>query len=81
MPAIPSKSLGVLWVYMENIDSWKSVERILLEGELTKWFGEQGVSATGASRAVSLLDATVLLAEPRPSRWNRKGDFGVQERC
>ena len=77
MHAIPSKSLGVLWVYMENIDSWKSAERILLEGELTKWFGEQGVSATGASRAVSLLDATVLLAEPRPSRWNRKGDFGV----
>ena len=66
---------------MENIITAKSAERVSLEGELTKWFGEQGVSATGASRAVKLLDASVLLAEPRPSRWNRRGSFGVQERC
>ena len=59
----------------------KSADRISLEGELQKWFGEQGVSEEGATRAVQLLDASTLLAQPRPSRWNRRGNFGVQERC
>lgn len=42
---------------------------------------KQGVSEEGSARAVQLLDARTLLAQPRPSRWNRRGEFGVQERC
>lgn len=48
---------------------------------MENWFTGQGVSSEGASRAVRLLDATALLAQPRLSRWNRRGNFGVQERC
>ena len=66
---------------MDIGSSCKSATRISLEGELEKWFGRQGVSKEGASRAVQLLDANTLLAQPRPSRWNRRGTFGVQERC
>ena len=66
---------------MENNDSGKSVERVSLEGELQKWFAGQGVSSTGPTRAVQLLDASVLLAQPRPSQWNQRGDFRVHERC
>jgi hypothetical protein len=68
-------------VYMERSCDWATAERVLLESELRIWFGKQGVSEVGASRAVQLLDASSLLAEPRPSRWNRRGNFGVQERC
>ena len=81
MPSHPSESQGGGRVYMENIGPGKSADRVCLEGELQKWFTGQGVSVEGASRAVQLLDAEVLLAQPRPSRWNRKGEFGVQERC
>ena len=73
-----------LWVgpaYMENSGSCKSAERISLEAVLQRWFADQGVSQEGATRAVCLLDASTLLAQPRPSRWNRRGAFGVQERC
>ena len=66
---------------MEIGSNWKSAERVCLEVELVNWFAQQGVSGVGASRALRLLDATALLAEPRPSRWNRRGNFGVQERC
>lgn len=66
---------------MENKNSCKSVERISLEGELQSWFAGQGVSVESAARAVQLLDVNVLLVQPRPSRWNRKGNFGDQERC
>ena len=66
---------------MEITGNCKSAARISLEGELEKWFAGQGVSPEGASRAVQLLDANTLLAQPRPSRWNRRGAFGVQERC
>ena len=66
---------------METGGNCKSAERLSLEVELANWFTGQGVSAEGASRAVQLLDATALLAQPRPSRWNRRGNFGVQERC
>jgi hypothetical protein len=66
---------------MEIGGNWKSAERVCLEVELENWFTGQGVSSEGASRAVRLLDATALLAQPRPSRWNRRGNFGVQERC
>ena len=59
----------------------KSAERVCLELELENWFRGQGVSSEGALRAVRLLDPTALLAQPRPSRWNRRGNFGVQERC
>jgi hypothetical protein len=58
-----------------------SAERVSLECELHKWFSGQGVSQEGATRALQLLDASILLAQPRPSRWNRRGQFGVQERC
>lgn len=66
---------------MEIGSNWKSAERVCLEVELANWFTQQGVSRVGASRVLRLLDATALLAEPRPSRWNRRGNFGVQERC
>ena len=66
---------------METVAACKSAERVLLEAELHKWFANQGVSEEGAARALQLLDASTLLAQPRPSRWNRRGDFGVQERC
>jgi hypothetical protein len=66
---------------MDSGGNWKSAERVALEGELESWFTGQGVSSEGASRVVRLLDATTLLAQPRPSRWNRRGDFGIQERC
>jgi hypothetical protein len=66
---------------MERGDTWKSAELISLEFKLHNWFLEQGVSMEGATRAVQLLDAHRLLAQPRPSRWNRRGEFGVQERC
>ena len=68
-------------VYMEILSPSKSAERISLEGELHKWFSKQGVSEEGSARAVRLLDARELLAQPRPSRWNRKGEFGIQARC
>ena len=68
-------------VYMASGGACKSSDRISLEGELQKWFLEQRVSVEGAARAVQLLDANTLLAQPRPSRWNRRGNFGVQERC
>lgn len=71
-----------LWrVYMERGSDSASAERILLESELRNWFNRQGVSEVGAARAVQLLDASSLLAQPRPSSWNRRGQFGVQERC
>ena len=66
---------------MENSGSCKSAERVDLEGVLHRWFAAQGVSEEGATRAVRLLDASTLLAQPRPSHWNRRGAFGIQERC
>ena len=66
---------------MENSRTSAIAERASLECELHKWFSDQGVSSEGATRAVQLLDAGKLLAQPRPSRWNRRGEFGVQERC
>ena len=66
---------------MECSNNSMSAERVSLERELRQWFTGQGVSQQGAARAVHLLDATTLLAQPRPSRWNRRGKFGVQERC
>jgi hypothetical protein len=66
---------------MEIVRACKSAERVSLEVELQKWFSKQGVSEEGSAQAVQLLDARTLLAQPRPSRWNRKGEFGVQERC
>ena len=81
LPAIPSYSRYIGRGYMENKSSWKSAERVSLEGDLQSWFAGQGVSVEGAAKAVQLLDANVLLAQPRPSRWNRKGNFGEQERC
>ena len=77
----PRSSQGVRRGYMEKGGSWKSAERVSLEADLQSWFELQGVSVDGATRAVKLLDASVLLAQPRPSQWNRKGDFGIQERC
>ena len=58
----------------------RTAERIQVEGELFRWFVEQGINEGGASRALRLLDANTLDIEPRPSRWNRRGEFGVQER-
>ena len=72
---------GVGLVHMENSGCGKSAERVDLEGVLQRWFATQGVSEVGATRALRLLDASTLLAEPRPSRWNRRGAFGIQERC
>ena len=81
LPAIPFLPQGAARGYMENNCCGKSAERVSLETDLRKWLSGQGVSAEGAERAVQLLDAGVLLAQPRPSRWNRKGSFGIQERC
>ena len=75
--AFPSKGR----VYMERSTAVESADRIHLESVLRNWFAQQGVSEAGASRAVVLLDASTLLSQPRPSRWNRRGTFGVQERC
>ena len=66
---------------MERSSTCSSGERIRLESDLRHWFAGQGVGQEGAARAVLLLDAGTLLATPRPSRWNRRGQFGVQERC
>ena len=66
---------------MESSRASASAERDSFECELHKWFEGQGVSKEGATRAVQLLDASTLLAQPRPSRWNRRGEFGLQERC
>ena len=68
-------------VHMEISGSCKSADRVHLEGILQRWFAAQGVSEEGATRAVRLLDASTLLVQPRPSRWNRRGAFGIQERC
>ena len=76
-----SHFVGVGLVYMEKSGSCKSADRVDLEGVLRSWFATQGVSEVGATRALTLLDASTLLAEPRPSRWNRRGAFGIQERC
>jgi hypothetical protein len=81
LPTIPRFDPGLGRGYMEYKKPGKSAEREALEGALHNWFQEQGVSVEGAIRAVRLLDSSVLLAQPQPSRWNRKGDFGVQERC
>ena len=66
---------------MGYIGTAKSGERLALEGQLERWFAGQGVSKEGASRAVQLLDPRALLAQARPSTWNRRGHFGAQERC
>jgi hypothetical protein len=79
--AYPSAAQRLCPVYMERSSHAASAERIFLESELRNWFARQGVSETGAGRAIQLLDASALLAQPRPSRWNRRGEFGVQERC
>ena len=68
-------------VYMASGGACKITDRNSLESDLLKWLSEQGVSVEGAAQAVHLLDANTLLAQPRPSRWNRRGNFGVQERC
>lgn len=68
-------------VYMERSNTSESANRISLESDLRNWFRGQGVSEEAAARAVSLLDARTLLSQPRPGRWNRRGTFGVQERC
>ena len=81
LPAIPPYSQYIGRGYMEDKNTRKSAERVSLEGDLQSWFAGQGVSVDGAARAVQLLDANLLLAQPRPSRWNRKGSFGEQERC
>ena len=46
-----------------------------------RWFRSQGVAEAGATRAVRLLDRTLLLKEPRPARLNRRGQFGAEKRC
>jgi len=79
--SIPSECQRVARVYMDAVGASKSAERVSLEGELQRWFVKQGVSEEGASLVVQLLDASLFLAHPRPNRWNRRGDFGVQERC
>ena len=66
---------------MESSRTSASAERVSLECEVHKWFSGHGVSKQGATRAVQLLDASTLLAQPRLSRWNRRGEFGVQEWC
>lgn len=66
---------------MERSSTCESADRISFESELRSWFAGQGVSEEGAAQAVLLLDARTLLSQPRPSRWNRRGTFGVQERC
>lgn len=66
---------------MERSSTCESADHISFESELRRWFRGQGVSEEGAARAVLLLDASTLLSQPRPSRWNRRGTFGVQERC
>lgn len=81
LPGRPSCYQSLGRAYMENNCSWKSAERVSLEADLRNWFAGQGVYVESAARAVHLLDASVLLAQPRPSHWNRKGNFGVQERC
>lgn len=58
-----------------------SSERIIVEERLLNWFRGQGVSEEGASRAVKLLHGPTLAAAPRPSRWNRRGEFKEAERC
>lgn len=49
--------------------------------EVRRWFRSQGVSETGAARAVRLLDRTSLEQEPKPARRNRRGQFGVDKHC
>lgn len=66
---------------MECCGICQIAHRVSVECELRVWFASQGVSEEGAARAVQLLDRSTLLAQPRPRRWNRRGDFGLQERC
>jgi hypothetical protein len=78
--AVPISFHRVGRVYMERSTAIEIADCISLEFVLRNWFSQQGVSETGTARAVSLLDASTLLAEPRPGRWNRQGTFGIQER-
>ena len=59
----------------------RSAQFLAAGEELNRWFRGHCVSEEGARRAVLLLDVTTLLAQPRPSRWNRRGNFGVNARC
>ena len=59
----------------------ESAQRVAIEEQLANWFRGQGVSQEGARRAVVLLDGPTLIAQPRPSKWNRRGVFGDAERC
>ena len=81
MFADPSSAHRLGRVYMERNSHAANAERNFAESELRNWFAGQGVSEEGAERAVQLLDASSLLAQPRPSQCNRRGKFGVQERC
>ena len=56
-------------------------ELVGVEAELYRWFRVQGATEEGSRRVVALLNSEYLLVEPRPRRWNRRGDFGHQERC
>jgi hypothetical protein len=49
--------------------------------ELYCWFLSEGASVGEAAKAIRLLQKTLLLSTPYPRRWNRRGDFGVQEHC
>ena len=81
VPAIVSASRELLELQMGFTEPTRNTERGSLCSELENWFLGQGVAKEGASRAVQLLDAKTLLAHPRPSRWNRRGQFSVGERC
>lgn len=56
-------------------------ELVGVEAELHRWFRVEGASEEGSRKAVALLNSDYLLAQPRPRRWNRRGEFGHAERC
>jgi hypothetical protein len=48
---------------------------------LRQWFRSEFASIEGALKAIQFLDKAVLLSTPYPSTWNRRGNFGVAQRC
>lgn len=47
---------------------------------LRNWVISQGRSEATATKVVALLQPERLLLEPRPRAWNRRGEFGEEER-
>lgn len=73
----------LLCCFMGNADAHREVdglEREVAVEALRSWVRGQGRSESTARKVVDLLQPELLLSEPRPRTWNRRGNFTEGER-